>query len=92
MPPHSRRILPGTTRGVVEELAARAALHSRVLPISEAQLRCADEVWISAATREVQPVTALDGHPVGSGRPGPLWRRVYQVLQDYKRELAGTPW
>src|SRR6266480_2403880 len=70
MPPHSRRILPG----------------------SEAQLRCADEVWISAATREVQPVTALDGHPVGSGRPGPLWRRVYQVLQDYKRELAGTPW
>src|SRR5258707_1097092 len=44
MPPHSRRILPGTTRGVVEELAARAALHSRVLPISEAQLAPADEV------------------------------------------------
>src|SRR5712671_4511624 len=92
MPPHSRRILPGTTRGVVEELAARAALHSRVLPISEAQLRAADEVWISAATREVQPVTSLDGHPVGTGKPGPLWRRVHQVLQDYKRELAGTPW
>jgi D-alanine transaminase len=92
MPPHSRRILPGTTRGVVEELAARAALHSRVLPISEAQLRAADEVWISAATREVQPVTSLDGHPVGTGRPGPLWRRLYEELQRYKRELAGTPW
>jgi D-alanine transaminase len=92
MPPNSRRILPGTTRGVVEEMAARAAIHCRVMPISEAQLRAADEVWISAATREVQPVTALDGHAVGTGKPGPLWRRVYAELQRYKQELAGTPW
>ena len=92
MPPNSRRILPGTTRGAVEELAARVAIHCRVQPISEAQLRAADEVWVSAATREVQPVTVLDGHPIGTGRPGPLWRRVYEELQRYKQELAGTPW
>lgn len=92
MPPNSRRILPGTTRSAVEELAARVAIRCRVQPVSEAQLRAADEVWISAATREVQPVTALDGHPIGSGRPGPLWRRVYEELQRYKQELAGTPW
>jgi D-alanine transaminase len=92
MPPNSRRILPGTTRGAVEEMAARAAIPCRVQAISEAQLRSADEVWISAATREVQPVTALDGRPIGSGRPGPLWRRVYEELQHYKQELAGTPW
>jgi D-alanine transaminase len=92
MPPNSRRILPGTTRGAVEEMAARVAIPCRVQPVSEAQLRAADEVWVSAATREVQPVTALDGHPIGSGRPGPLWRRVYEELQRYKLELAGTPW
>jgi len=92
MPPNSRRILPGTTRGAVEEMAARVAIACRVQAVSEAQLRAADEVWISAATREVQPVTAIDGHPIGSGRPGPLWRRVYEELQRYKRELAGTPW
>jgi D-alanine transaminase len=92
MPPNSPRILPGTTRSAVEEMAARVAITCRVQPISEAQLRSADEVWISAATREVQPVTALDGHPIGSGRPGPLWRRVYEELQRYKRELAGTSW
>jgi D-alanine transaminase len=92
MPPQSARILPGTTRGVVEELAARVALPARVTPISEAQLRSAEEVWISAATREVQAVTRLDGHPIGGGRPGPLWRRIYQELQRYKDELAGTPW
>jgi D-alanine transaminase len=92
MPPNSRRILPGTTRSAVEDMAARANINCRVQAISEAQLRGADEVWISAATREVQPVTTLDGHPVGSGRPGPLWRRVYEELQRYKQELAGTPW
>ena len=34
----------------------------------------------------------LDGRPVGSGKPGPLWRRVHDELQRYKRELSGTPW
>ncbi|HEY7962774.1 MAG TPA: D-amino acid aminotransferase [Steroidobacteraceae bacterium] len=92
MPPNSRRILPGTTRSAVEEMAARAGIACRVLPVTEAQLRAADEVWLSAATREVQPVTSLDGHAVGSGKPGPLWRRVYEELQRFKRELAGTPW
>jgi D-alanine transaminase len=92
MPPNSRRILPGTTRGVVEEMAARCRLTHRIASISESQLRAAEEVWISAATRELQAVTTLDGHPVGSGRPGPLWQQVYAELQRYKQELAGTPW
>jgi D-alanine transaminase len=92
VPPNSRRILPGTTRSAVEELAARAGVTCRLVPVSEAQLRAADEVWLSAATRELQPVTALDGHVVGTGRPGPVWRRVYEALQRYKQELAGTPW
>ena len=91
-PPNSRRILPGTTRGVVEEMASRLGIVCRAAPISESQLRAADEIWLSAATREVQPVTTLDGRPVGSGKPGPHWRRVYEELQRYKRELAGTPW
>jgi len=91
-PPNSRRILPGTTRGVVEELASRAAIACRSAAVSEAQLRAADEVWISGATREVQPVTSIDGHAVGTGKPGPLWQAVYAQLQRYKRELAGTPW
>ncbi len=92
VPPNSSRILPGTTRSAVEELAVRAGVPCRVAAVSETQLRAADEVWLTAATRELQPVTRIDGHPVGSGRPGPVWRRLYQALQDYKRELAGTPW
>jgi D-alanine transaminase len=91
-PPNSRRILPGTTRGAVEELAARIGLAYRAAAISEAELRGADEIWICAATREVQPVTTLDGRPVGTGRPGPLWRRVYDELQRWKQELQHQPW
>lgn len=91
-PPNSRKILAGTTRSVIEEMATRVGLPFRAVSISEAELRGADEIWLSAATREVQAVTMLDGRPVGSGKPGPQWRCVYEELQRYKRELAGTPW
>jgi D-alanine transaminase len=91
-PPNSRRILPGTTRSVIEELAARAGVPYRAAAVSESELRAADEIWISAATREVQPVTTLDGKSVGTGRPGPLWRRVYDEFQRWKQELQHQPW
>ena len=91
-PPNSRKILPGTTRGVVEELAARTGVPYRAAAVSEAELRRADEIWISAATREVQPVTRLDGKPVGTGQPGRLWRRVYDEFQRWKQELQPQPW
>ena len=91
-PPNSRKILPGTTRSAMEEVAASAGIPYKSASVSEAQLRAADEIWISAATREVQAVTKLDGNPVGTGKPGPLWRRIYEQWQRYKRELAGQPW
>jgi D-alanine transaminase len=91
-PPRSERILPGTTRTVMEEMATRVGIPFFSTPVSEAELRGADEVWISATTREVQPVTVLDNKPVGSGKPGPVWRRIHAELQSYKRELSGTPW
>ena len=91
-PPHSQRILPGTTRSAMEEVATRARISYLTEPISEQQLRGADEVWLSASTREVQAVTQLDGRPVGTGKPGPLWRRLYDEWQRYKRELAEQPW
>jgi D-alanine transaminase len=87
-PPNSTRILPGTSRSVVEELADELGIARRDARISEEQLRGADEIWLAAATREVQPVTRLDGKPVGSGVPGPLWRRVYEAWQRLKSEPA----
>jgi D-alanine transaminase len=85
-PPNSHRILPGTTRGVVIEIADSLGVPHRTAEVTEAELRGADEIWLAAATREVQPVTALDGAPVGNGSPGPLWQRVYAGYQALKRE------
>jgi D-alanine transaminase len=87
-PPNSWKLLPGTTRSVVEELAARANVRWRAARVSEEELRSADEICISAATREVQPVTTLDGKRVGSGTPGPIFRRLWDAFQALKRELA----
>jgi D-alanine transaminase len=85
-PPNSHRILPGTTRGVVVEIADSLGIVHRTADVSEAELRGADEIWLAAATREVQPVTTLDGAPVGTGAPGALWHRVYAGYQALKRE------
>jgi D-alanine transaminase len=90
-PPNGRRILPGTTRDVVTELAARQGLPCSSGRISEAALRAADEIWLAFSTRGVLPVTSLDGTAVGSGKPGPQFKRMNAAFADYTRELAGTP-
>ena len=82
-PPNSTRLLPGTTRSLLEELADSHGIARDSVPISEAQLRSADEIWLTASTRGVVPVTTLDGKPVGSGRPGPLWRRMHDLIEAY---------
>jgi D-alanine transaminase len=85
-PPNSTRLLPGTSRSLVEELADQLGIPRRDGRITEAELRSADEIWLAAATREVQPVTCLDGATVGTGSPGPVWRKVYDAWQQLKRD------
>ena len=41
----------------------------------------------ASSSKEVLPIVELDGRPVGDGRPGPLFRRMYQLYQDFKREV-----
>src|ERR1700734_188802 len=90
-PPNGHHILPGTTRDVVGELASRLSVRSESGRVTEAELRTADEIWLAFSTRGVLPVTALDGAPVGSGKPGPLFKRMNAAFVAYTRELAGTP-
>jgi D-alanine transaminase len=90
-PPNGARILPGTTREVVHELATRIGIDSLSVPVGESELRAAEEIWLAFSTRGILPVTTLDGKPVGTGRPGPLFRRMHAAFLGYARELAGTP-
>jgi D-alanine transaminase len=90
-PPNGHSILPGTTRAVVEELAARIGLPAVSEFVTEAELRSADEVWLAFSTRGVLAVTRLDGKPVGTGSPGPLFKRIHAAFNDYIGELAALP-
>jgi D-alanine transaminase len=90
-PPNGRRILPGTTRDVVVELAGRTGIATETARITEAALRGADEIWLAFSTRGVLPVTRLDGVPVGDGRPGPLFLRLHAAFARHLSELAGKP-
>lgn len=86
-PPKSNWMLPGITYDVVLELAAHLGIAHAVRPISEAELRAADEIWITSSTKEITPVVQLDGKPVGTGRPGPLFRRMHAAYQVFKRDV-----
>lgn len=76
-PPRDHRMLAGITYDVVLELAARHGMPHEVREISDAELRTADELWMTSSTKEVLPITTLDGQPVGTGKPGPAARQMY---------------
>lgn len=89
-PANSHRILPGTTRDVALELAT-GVMPIEIRPITVEEMRNADEVWLSAATRDVLPITRIDGRPIGDGRPGPWWQTVSAAFAELRTRLAGTP-
>ncbi|HET6264813.1 MAG TPA: D-amino acid aminotransferase [Usitatibacter sp.] len=90
-PPRDNLILLGITYDLLVRLAAEGLLKLEIRPITEAQLRSADEVWLSSSTKEVLAVTTLDGKPVGTGKPGPLFRRMHQLFQEHKAQVLRRP-
>lgn len=86
-PPPSNWLLHGITRDLVLELAAQVDLRVDERPLRLKELLAADEIWLSSSTKEVLAVTQLDGAPVGDGRPGPVWRRVWDAYQAFKADL-----
>ena len=86
-PPKTNLVLPGITYDVVLELARGNGLPVEVRPVAEAEVRAAEEIWVTSSTKEVLAVTVLDGKPVGSGKPGARFRRMYELYQDFKRTV-----
>ena len=84
-PPKDHLILPGITYNVVLELAAANQIPLEMRAASEQEVRAAQEIWITSSTKEVLAVTRLDGAAVGDGKPGPLFRRMHALYQDFKR-------
>lgn len=89
-PPKDHLVLPGITYDMVIEIARAREFQIEVRPVAEAEVRNADEIWVTSSTKEVLAVTRLDGKPVGDGKPGPLFRRMHALYQASKKEPAGT--
>lgn len=86
-PPKSNLILPGITYDVVSELARANNLPMEFRDISEAEVRAADEIWVTSSSKEVLAIVELDGKRVGDGRPGPVFRRMHQLYQEFKQKV-----
>ena len=90
-PTKDNRILPGITYDVVLELAARHGAALEVRPVAEAELRTADELWMTSSTKEVLAIVRLDGSSVGTGefagRPGPVTRRMHDWYRTFRDEV-----
>lgn len=83
-PPKSHLMLPGITYDVVLELAQDHTLPYSVRPVTEQELRTADEILLTSSTKEIMPIISLDGKLIGQGSPGPFFFKLNELYQRYK--------
>ena len=84
-PPKSHEILPGITRDVILEIAEENNIPYSEDIISLDALKTASEIWLTSSTREIIPIVQLDNEIIANGKPGPLWKTMNQLFQDYKK-------
>jgi D-alanine transaminase len=87
-PPKSEHVLEGIRYDLLRDLCEEEGIAYNLRPIPESEILVADELMLSSATKEVLPVTTLDGEPVGHGalrgKPGPIYARLYEAYQRAK--------
>jgi len=83
-PPLSDWILPGVTRDLLLDFLRGLDIAVNETPVSAAQLRGADEIWLTSTTRDIAVVETLDGRPVGAGADYPLAARAFRDFQLFK--------
>lgn len=87
-PLRNHLVLEGIRYGLIEEMCAEAGIPFRLTSITRGEVLGADELILSSATKEVLAITTLDGAPVGSGRPGPVYRKLHDGYQRAKARTA----
>ncbi|WP_019142156.1 D-amino acid aminotransferase [Noviherbaspirillum massiliense] len=83
-PPKDNLILEGIRYGLIEELCAASGITFEARRIPRKEVFAADEVLLSSASKEVLPVVTIDGKTIGSGKPGPVFRKLYAAYQAAK--------
>ena len=75
-------ILAGITRSVLLDMVAAAGLTLEERPFTVAEALAAEEAFLSGSSTIVLPIVAIDGRPVGTGRPGPVVRKLRAAYHD----------
>lgn len=78
--PVSSAILNGITRDTVMRLAKDADITVVERHLPREYLYFADEVFMCGTAAEITPIRSVDGKPVGTGKPGPLTRRIQDLF------------
>jgi len=86
-PPKGNLLLPGITYDVVVELARANGMPIELRNVTEAEVRAADELFVTSSSKEVFPIVELDHRKIGDGKPGPVFRRMYELYQEFKRKV-----
>ena len=87
-PPLDAGLLEGVTRNFLFGVGRAIDVPVREAVITDSDLDSADEMFITSTTREVLPVTSIDGHPVASGLPGPVTRALAEAFRRQADELT----
>ncbi|NPV13717.1 D-amino-acid transaminase [candidate division WOR-3 bacterium] len=86
--PLNNHILPGVTRIVLLKLCARLQLPLRETTLTESELYQQDELFVTSTTWEVVPIVEVNTKPIGSGKPGPITRKLQEEFGKYVREIV----
>jgi D-alanine transaminase len=84
-PIQDNQILAGITRRLIIDILAKEGsltLEERIISLDE--VNAADEIWISSSSKEIAPVTMLDGKMVGEGKVGPVWLKAATLYSKNK--------
>ena len=89
-PKSAAGLLEGVTRAFIFELGKELGIDVREEVLLPTDLESADEMFITSTTRELSPVVNVDGRAVGSGKPGPVTKKLLGRYQQRAQELTRT--
>jgi branched-chain amino acid aminotransferase len=91
-PPQSSGSLPGVTARAVGELIQKLGFTLVEREITPAELYGADEAFLSGTAAEIMPVREVNKRTIGSGRMGPVTRKLLEEFNKVVRDpKEGTP-
>jgi D-alanine transaminase len=90
--PEGTHILGGITRNVVLSIARKAGFRVVEKSFSLKAAKAAKEAFMMSTTSNILPVTSMDGHKIGSGKPGPVTLRLLELYYEHIYQQTGKQW